>query len=92
MTSKVQIIRIFKCKIDISFLSCVLGAQKNRLIEKILLSTNNICFGCAILGAQKNRLIEKVLLSTNNICFGCAIRKIVLYYTLLSGDLSDIFH
>ena len=23
----------------------VLGAQKNRLIEKVLLSTNNICFG-----------------------------------------------
>ena len=24
---------------------CVLGAQKNRLIETILLSTHNICFG-----------------------------------------------
>ena len=25
--------------------SCVLGAQKNRLIETVLLSTHNICFG-----------------------------------------------
>ena len=27
------------------FLTCVLGAQKNRLIETVLLSTHNICFG-----------------------------------------------
>ena len=27
------------------FLSYVLGAQKNRLIETVLLSTHNICFG-----------------------------------------------
>ena len=26
-------------------LACVLGAQKNRLIETVLLSTHNICFG-----------------------------------------------
>ena len=26
-------------------LTCVLGAQKNRLIEMVLLSTHNICFG-----------------------------------------------
>ena len=25
--------------------TCVLGAQKNRLIETVLLSTHNICFG-----------------------------------------------
>ena len=25
--------------------TCVLGAQKNRLIEMVLLSTHNICFG-----------------------------------------------
>ena len=28
-----------------SFKTCVLGAQKNRLIETVLLSTHNICFG-----------------------------------------------
>ena len=26
-------------------LTCVLGAQKNRLIETVLLNTQNICFG-----------------------------------------------
>ena len=30
------------------FLAYVLGAQKNRLIEMVLLSTHNICFGCEI--------------------------------------------
>ena len=25
--------------------TCVLGAQKNRLIDPVLLSTHNICFG-----------------------------------------------
>ena len=29
-------------------LTYVLGAQKNRLIETVLLSTHNICFGCEI--------------------------------------------
>ena len=28
-----------------SVYTCVLGAQKNRLIETVLLSTHNICFG-----------------------------------------------
>ena len=28
-----------------SFLTCVMGAQKNCLIETVLLSTHNICFG-----------------------------------------------
>ena len=28
-----------------SVLPCVLSAQKNRLIETVLLSTHNICFG-----------------------------------------------
>ena len=42
---------IFECKIVIMFLPInfnildVLGAQKNRLIETVLLSTHNICFG-----------------------------------------------
>ena len=33
---------IFSCP---SILTYVLGAQKNRLIETVLLSTHNICFG-----------------------------------------------
>ena len=31
-----------------SIKACVLGAQKNRLIEMVLLSTHNICFGLEI--------------------------------------------
>ena len=31
-----------------SIKTCVLGAQKNRLIETVLLSTHNICFGWEI--------------------------------------------
>ena len=42
----------FQCKIVNAFLpiflSHVLGAQKNRLIETVLLSTHNICFGSEI--------------------------------------------
>ena len=41
--------QIFERKIVIIFLTItstyVLGAQKNRLIETVLLSTHNICFG-----------------------------------------------
>ena len=29
----------------LSVLTCVFGAQKNRLNETVLLSTHNICFG-----------------------------------------------
>ena len=32
-----------------NILTYVLGAQKNRLIETVLLSTHNICFGLEIL-------------------------------------------
>ena len=64
-----------------SFLSFVMGAQKNRLIETALLSTRNIVLKRTHLiemvlfkypqqSAQKNPLIEMVLLSTHNICFG----------------------
>ena len=39
----------FERKIDIfpylSVKTCVLGSQKNRLDETVLLSTHNICFG-----------------------------------------------
>ena len=40
-----QLSNTFQLKIVIIFLSCVLGCQKNRLIEAVLLSTHNICFG-----------------------------------------------
>ena len=39
----------FECKIlDIFLPISVLGAQENRLIETVLLSTHNICFGLEI--------------------------------------------
>ena len=31
-----------------SILTCIVGAQKNRLIETVLLSTHYICFGSEI--------------------------------------------
>ena len=34
--------------ISISFNMCFFSAQKNRLIETVLLSTHNTCFGCDI--------------------------------------------
>ena len=41
--------KLFSAKLKIftypSILTYVLGAQKNRLIETVLLSTHNICFG-----------------------------------------------
>ena len=35
----------YNCKYFPSILTHVLGAQKNRLIETVLLSTQNICYG-----------------------------------------------
>ena len=62
-----------------SFETCVVGAQKNRLIEMAVWSTLNFCMGVEIfnsnsnrsfetcvVGAQKNRLIEIDVLSTPN--------------------------
>ena len=44
-----EISKLFEHIIKFIFLSisliCVLGYQKNRLNEKVLLSTHNICFG-----------------------------------------------
>ena len=43
-----KISKTFKCKIVFSypsFLTVVLGAQKNHLSEMVLLSSHNICFG-----------------------------------------------
>ena len=39
---------MFERKSAIMFLSCVLGAQKNRLIDTVVLNTHNICFGLEI--------------------------------------------
>ena len=48
-STQVLINRNFQCKIVNIFLpinlAYVLGAQKNRLTERVLLSTHNICFG-----------------------------------------------
>ena len=50
--SQVTINKIFQRKIVNIFLliilTYVLGTQKNRLIERVLLITHNICFGCEI--------------------------------------------
>ena len=57
-----DIVNIF---LSISFnINFVLVAQKNRLIETVLLGIHNICSGRHLnicLGAHKNRLIETVL-------------------------------
>ena len=42
------------------YLKCVLGAQKNRLIETVLLSTHKICFGREI---KKKIALQYALLS-----------------------------
>ena len=47
----------------------VVGIQKSRLIETVLLSTQNICITKTyVVGNQKNRLNETGLLSTQIIC------------------------
>ena len=59
---QVQLCKHFRRKIAYIFLSIsftVLGAQKNRLNETILLSTHNICFGWDI----RNLFFEYALLS-----------------------------
>ena len=57
--------KIFQRKIVNIFLpiilAYVLGAQKNRLIETVLLSTHNICFGWEIKLVFRYALLTKVL-------------------------------
>ena len=44
-----QLFLIFNQMLSIqAFGRRVLGAQKNCLVERVLLSTHNICFGCEI--------------------------------------------
>ena len=49
MSAKGESSNLFQFKISIIYLSISLnmcfGARKNRLIETVLLSTHNICFG-----------------------------------------------
>ena len=52
-----------------SVLTYVLGAQMNRLIETVLLSTHNICFGCKI---RKSFFCFSIL--TIKVCTGIPIR------------------
>ena len=66
-----QTFPVWNCKY---FLTYNLGAQKKRLIETVLLSTHNICFGWEI---RKlffcYKLLTKVLLSISlNMCFECS--------------------
>ena len=60
----------------------------NKIFERKIVNISlpisfNICFGC-----PKKRLIVTLLLSTHNICFGLEIRKLNLWYTLLTKGLS----
>ena len=52
-----------------SILTYVLGAQKNRLIETVLLSTHNICFGWEIRKLNlRYALLTKVLSPNKLFC------------------------
>ena len=86
---------MWKLKIQIAnsfFEACVVGAQKNRLIEMAVLSTPNFClvveplntisylsFGACVIGAQKNRLIKMAVLGTLNFCMGVEISNTNIY-------------
>ena len=63
-------------------LTYVVGAQKNRLIVTVLLSTRNICFGL-----ESNFLIELVKEQGTPAWFNEKY-KIIFQYTLLSGGLN----
>ena len=72
------------CKIVNTFLPISFSihfgcSKKTRLIETVLLSTHNICFGSEI-----RKLFwcvfEMVLLSTHKISFGSEIRKLIFLY------------
>ena len=45
LSSKMFVHKIVNIYLPMGLNIYVLGAQKNRLIETVLLSTNNICFG-----------------------------------------------
>ena len=66
----------------------VFGAQKNRIVETVLLSIHNICFGRDLnicLGDHKNRLIQTVLEYTEH-TFWLRNRKIIFNYAVLLAD------
>ena len=81
-------VEILNTNSDPSFEACVVGSQKNRLIEMAALSTLNFCmcveilntniyrsFEACVVGDQKNRLIEMDVLSTPNFGLGVEILK-----------------
>ena len=74
-------LEILKTNSHLSFEACVVGAQKNRLIEMAVFSTPNFCLGVEILntniclsfeacvvGVQENHLIEMAALGTLDFC------------------------
>ena len=74
-----------------SVLSFVLGVQKNRLIETVLLSTHNICFGWEI---KKNTHSYLGTCSTSNIMYnGCQVVRHFRQriYCCAKSSLSVIF-
>ena len=64
-----------------SILTCVLGAQKNRLIETVLLSTHNICFELE----RKKVVFQYALLS------GALIRKLQSNFMKPHGGIKSLF-
>ena len=67
-----------------SVLTNVLGAQKNRLIETVLLSTHNICLGLEIRKKIWYTLLTKVLIfqcsrAANSTLSGPIVSKIKLF-------------
>ena len=66
--------------------ACLLGAQKNRLIETVLLSTHNICFGWEIKKFKKNQL--GTLISGGLISMAIIVLN---FYTLQVVPLTNLF-
>ena len=62
----------------LSVLTYVLSAQKNRLIQTVLLSTHNICFGLEIRNLIfRYALLAKVLSSNYNISKSIVASEII---------------
>ena len=79
-----------------SFLAYVLGAQKNRLIETVLLSTHNTCFGwdkktifCYAL-LTKGMSLKHFLWAPTAIIF-MLIKQAVIYINLGQGKYFIIY-
>ena len=66
-----------------SVLTYVLGAQKNHLIETVLLSTHNICFGCEI-----RKLNFHYALLTKDLCM---VHTLHLRSTVMIYSFEDLY-